>query len=221
MFTDIILAALLGALPVALFTFMIMQWSIASGRMEKFDGEKNLRKQHKAYAKAQKEAKKSAKKEAKLKAQADPHIAEDAANKSTPSPADTPMFSRRKAGDLFHSKIMSFGGGFYGTMAILTYLLIETVEIWQFLGLVFTPDDWFQNFGFDMLVNFIINSITNLIAAFVWFGTLPDFLPVGNGWIWIAAAYTGYIAGLKLTTLHGDTLWQQLQTGWGKLKNQL
>jgi len=188
MIAEIIKAGLLGAIPVAAFTFLILQWSIASGRMKPFNSEKSLRKQYKDFAKAQKTTKQQSKSQQ----------------------AKTSLFSRRKGGDIFHGKIMSFGGGFYGTMAVATYLLIETIEIWQFLEKIFGPDRWFTNISFGLFINFLINSITNFIAAIVWFMTLPKYLPVENGWIWLVAAYLGYIAGLKLTTQHGDTIWAQL-----------
>ena len=63
MLLEIIRAVLLGALPVALFTFIVLQWSVASGRMNRFSDGKDLRRQYKDQAKAAKKAKKARREE--------------------------------------------------------------------------------------------------------------------------------------------------------------
>ena len=205
MVIEILKAAFLGALPVMVFTFLILQWSIRSGRLQAFDGETNLQKQYRNQIQAQKTARKAAKKEAKAASTQQQTIAEKTNNSD-----GTPLFSKQRGGDIFHGKVMSFGGGFYGTMAVMTYALIELIEIWQFLGKIFGPGSWFENIGINMLVDFIVNSVMNFVAAFLWFQTLAKYLPVGNGWIWLAAAYIGYMGALKLVTRYGDDIWERL-----------
>jgi hypothetical protein len=51
-----------------------------------------------------------------------------------------PSNRARQMGDLVHSKLMFFGGGYYGTMAALTYMMIECLEIWRFLPRLSNPD---------------------------------------------------------------------------------
>ncbi len=182
---EIIKALVMGAVPVCAFTFVILQWSINSGRMDAFDSEGNLRQQHRAATKAQKKTKKA----------------------STPDKGSEFKLSGRAGGDLVHGKIMFFGGGFYGTMAVMTYLLIEVIEIWNFLGAAFSSGNWFPSIDVDMIVNLLINSLMNLVAAFLWFQTLADYVEINNGWIWLIASYLGYLAGLKIVTLHGYKLW--------------
>lgn len=176
---DIIRAILIGALPVALCTFVILQWSISTGRMSRFSGTEGLWHQHKANAKAAK------------KKREDP-----------PSGF---------IGDIFHKRVMSFGGGFYGTMAVLTYVLIETIEIWQFVTGMADPDTWINKLGLGLLIEFFVNSIMNMVAAFIWFDTLPRFITVHNGLIWLAATYAGYLAGLRLTAVAGDVIWEKIR----------
>ncbi len=180
---DILRAILIGALPVALFTFLTLQWLLASGRLDGFTNSLDLRKKIKAQAKAARRARKE--------------------RGRSLIPAGT-------AGDFFHNKILSFGGGFYGTMALLTYVLIELIEIWNFILGLADPDTWINRLGVELLIDFIVNSFTNLIAAFVWFGTLPDMIFMDNGWIWLGAAYGGYLAGLEITRLWGDRIWRWL-----------
>ncbi len=198
MIGEIIRAVIIGSLPVAIFTFLVLQWSIASGRLSRFEDSDALEQQFKDHRKAKAEAKAEAKR--RKKAGEEPQV--DAPKK--------PLFHKEAGQDLLHNKIMFFGGGFYGTMALLAYLVIEVDEVLDFLGVVFTPGEWFRNLGIDLIVNFIINSFINIGMAFAWFMTLPKYVDIGNGWIWLLAAYAGYMAGVKLVAEYGDVLWAEL-----------
>ena len=175
---EILRAIIVGGIPVAVFTFLIVQWSIASGRMDRLSGAENLPEQHRASAK-----------------------------KKNRNKHDT---SDSRPGDLLYSKIMSFGGGYYGTMAVLTYALIECVEIWQFLTGLLDPATWINRLGVGLIVEFLVNSITNLVAAFIWFTTLPQYIRIDNGWIWLAVTYGAYLLALQVTAGYGDALWGRL-----------
>ncbi len=212
MLTDIIRALVLGATPVGAFTFLVLQWSVAAGKLQPFADSKSLDKQINAQKKAKSAAKKAAKlaaKQAKA-AKSESAVAEDAVP-AEPAKYKNP-FHKDAGRDFFHSKIMFFGGGFYGTMALFAYTVIEMGEIWQFLGVVFTPGEWFRNLGFDLIIQFLINSIMNIVAAFTWFMTLPRYVDIGNGWIWLGAAYVGYIAGVRLVAEAGEEVWAALTT---------
>ena len=190
MVLEIVIAGIFGTVPVALFTFLVLQWSIASGRLNRFDREKNLHRQYKKHARQAR----------KLRG-----------NKETgPEDDDQPLFHKRAAGDLFHNKVTFFGGGYYGTMAVLTYLLIETVEIWKFLLDLLSPSTWLNKIGVDLIIEFLVNSITNLVAAFVWFNTLPEYISIDNGLIWLGASYLGYLLGLRLVAEKGDWIWEKI-----------
>jgi hypothetical protein len=191
---EIFRAIIMGALPVATFTILVLQWSIASGRMEPLDGKGNLRKQHRVAVKTHKRAKKIA---------------------THPSVDELPSMPSR-TGDLLHNKVMFFGGGFYGTMAILTYLIVEIIEIWNFLENIFFSNNWFSGISFDLIISFIINSVMNMVAAFLWFQTLRDYVEIDNGWIWLVVVYLGYLAGLKIVTLHGNTIWLRIAEAFAK-----
>jgi len=216
MIFEIFKASLLGALPVAAFTFLMLQWSVASGRIDAFKSGKDLQKQFKNRAKAKKAAEKEIKLAKKEKRDPNPTITACIREKD-----DVPHPPSRMVGDMFHNKVTSFGAGFYGTMAVLTYVLIELIEIWQFLGKVFGPGSWFENIGLHLIIDFFINSIMNFVSAFIWFSTLPKYLPVENGWVWLVAAYLGYLVGVKLTTQHGDNIWTKLGTTWAELEEKL
>jgi len=194
MIAEIIRAALMGAMPVAAFSFLLIQWSIASGRLERPSGDENYKRQMKKQSKA-----------AKIEA------LQDAIDKKEGVKKDKkPFFHKRAGGDLLYGKVMTFGGGFYGTMALLTYILIEIAEIWQFLGVLVSPSQWENKLGLGLLIEFFINSIMNLVSAFIWFITLPNHIDMGNGWIWLGAAYAGYALGTRLSTHYGDVIWKKL-----------
>lgn len=208
MLIEIIRAAVLGATPVAAFTFLLLQWSVAAGKLAPFSDGKSLEKQYKDQKKARQAEKKAAK-----AAKQEGH--------DTKEKSRRPLFDKNTRDDFFHNKAMFFGGGFYGTMALFTYVIIEIDEIWQFLGVVFTPGAWFENLGFDLIINFFINSVMNIVSAFIWFKTLADYVRIGNGWIWLGAAYLGYMAGVRLVAHAGDEIWAWLldkrSQGAGKL----
>ena len=50
----------------------------------------------------------------------------------------------------------------------------------------------------DLLVDLIKNAIINLVDAFVWFNYWTSEVDMHNGWVWLGAAYLGYLAGSRL-----------------------
>jgi len=180
---EVFRAIFLAALPVMVFSFTILQWSISTGRMQNFTREESLTTQHTRHAKSVSKARRS---------------------------KDTSLIERlsdkRSRGDIFYGKLMSFGGGYYGTMAMLTYLLVEIVEVWQFVVKALSPDTSFGEIGLGLVIEFFVNSIVNLIAAFIWFATLPKYITINEGLIWLGASYLGYLAGLQLTANRGSEI---------------
>lgn len=210
---DIIRALLFASVPVAAFTFLIVQWSIVSGRLGRFDDSKGLEQQFKDHRKAKKAAKAEAKAEAKRR--------KDAGEEPAASEPKKPLFHKDAGRDMLHNKVMFFGGGYYGTMALFAYFVIEVGEIFDFLGVVFSPGEWFENLGFDLIIGFIINSFVNIGLAFAWFVSLPKYVDIGNGWIWLLATYVGYMAAIKLISTRGDKLWAQLTVATNKSADAL
>ena len=178
MILETLRAAIIGGIPVAVFTFLAVQWTIASGRMERFSDARELSDQHYRRVK-----------------QGRKHRPED---------------EDRRLGDLVQDKLLSFGGGYYGTMAALTYVLIETVEVGQFILNLFDPDTWLNRLGIDLLIDFVVNSLMNLVYAFTWFSTLPGYITINNGWIWLVVSYGAYWLALRFTIHRGDEAWARL-----------
>ena len=211
---EAIRAAALGAFPIACFTFLTVQWSIVSGRLPKFSDAKDLQAQYKKKRDEIKQAKKDAKKKSKQQKQTGvPEIEQEQQQNQA-------FFHKRKGGDLLYNKLLFFGGGFYGTMALFTYLIIEVVEILTFFGKIIDVTHWHFSFSIHFLIDLLINSIMNIVAAFLWFRTLPDFVDVNNGFVWIAAAYLGYLGGVHFTKEKGDETWLFLATELQKIKGK-
>ena len=200
---EAIRAAILGALPVACFTFLTVQWLIASGRLPKFSDAKDLQAQYKKMRQETKEAKKKAKQ-----------------MQQTERQEKEPFFHKRKGSELLYGKLIFFGSGFYGTMALFTYLIIEVDEILKFFGKIIDVSHWNFTFNIQFVVDLFINSIMNIVAAFIWFQTLPGYVDVNNGFIWIVAAYLGYLGGVHFTQVNGDEAWQFLSTELQNIKGK-
>ena len=203
MVIEIIRALVLGGVPVAAFTFLVLQWSVVSGRLAPFSDEKALDEQYKEQRKAkkaEKQAEKKAAKEALERGEEPPKKQKDT----------RPWLDKSRGEEFLHNKAMFFGGGYYGTMALFAYAVIEMDEIFEFLGVVFTPGAWFEYLTFQLIIGFFINTIMNIVGAFTWFITLQNYVSMGNGWIWLGASYVGYLAGVRLVAKSGDEIWAWL-----------
>lgn len=94
----------------------------------------------------------------------------------------------------------TWGGGFYGMMAGLTWTWLEAVEI---AGLVRggAPSGWREMLHFEALlelwIELMVGSIENLVAAGIWFVTAMDVL--GDAWLPVlGAAFVAHAAALQL-----------------------
>ena len=110
------------------------------------------------------------------------------------------------------------GGGYYGTMAALTFLFIEATDEWSFLVGVFSPHTVMLEVIPSLLVQLVINSFMNLLGALLWFVTLPNQVDMNEGWIWLVASYLGYLAGLRLAAIAGDKIQAQVKKSFARLR---
>ena len=94
-----------------------------------------------------------------------------------------------------HNKWLFFGGGYYGIMALATYLHVELLEIYDFFRDFSTLANFVDQISIGAIISFIIDSFLNLIPAFTWFLYWPKVIIMQNGWYWLAASYAGYYIG--------------------------
>lgn len=104
---------------------------------------------------------------------------------------------RKKQADVVHRKWLTMGGGFYGVVAVLTLLWIETREIVDFITGFEGLGTLAELFSVSTLVSLIIETLMNTLTALVW----PLYWlssAEGAAWIWILVAYAGYWSGSNL-----------------------
>lgn len=164
MMGEIIEALFAAALPVGILSFLLITWSLKSGRLTGANN-RALRDQLKAMKKSRKA------KEAKTK---------------------NPV----------HNKWLKFGGGFYGTVALYTFLIIEIREVIRFAQGYEGVEAAMAKLGnasfFDLAVNFFVNSLMNFIWAVAWPGFWAPKLHGAYVMVWFVIAYAGYWLGLNL-----------------------
>lgn len=94
-----------------------------------------------------------------------------------------------------HQKWLYFGGGYYGLMALGTYIHVEALEVINFFGNYSSFSNILDQMSINAVIHLIIESFMNLIPAFTWFLYWPDLIVMHNGWYWLLASYIGYQLG--------------------------
>lgn len=97
-----------------------------------------------------------------------------------------------------HSKWMTFGGGFYGLVALLTFIYIELDQTVQFLIHATGWQSFLNLLSFNAILGMIIESFLNMLKALLWFSYWPDVFDMENVAIWFIASYLGYRLGANL-----------------------
>lgn len=98
------------------------------------------------------------------------------------------------ATNILASKWVEFGGGFYGLVAVLTYILLEINEIIELFSSKLGIMAAIYELGFGSIIDFFIESLMNFIVAISW----PVYwMNEGSApfWQWFLAAYAGYFVG--------------------------
>ncbi len=102
-----------------------------------------------------------------------------------------------KEGESFHvrmlrKKFIKFGGGFYGILALMTYLHVEFNQFIDFFKNFTSITDFIDSIGFKMLINFFIEAVMNLVTAFIWPVYWSNKLPVGSLWVWLLIVFLAH-----------------------------
>jgi len=104
-----------------------------------------------------------------------------------------------------HSKWITFGGGFYGLIALLTFIVIELLQILNFWLGVTGWHDIFALFSIEGVIGMFIDSIMNMVKAAVWFTYWPEHFNTNHYPAWILMAYIGYRLGGKFAKQYSIT----------------
>jgi len=93
------------------------------------------------------------------------------------------------------SKWVAFGGGFYGVMAVLTYIIVEFLEVVDFLSSEASLLETISSLSIRDFVDLFINSIMNFVTAITW----PVYWMKNTEgyaiWVWFVVVYLGYSCG--------------------------
>ncbi len=93
------------------------------------------------------------------------------------------------------SKWVDFGGGFYGVMAVFTYLIVEFKEVVDLLTSEASMIDTISQLGVADLVGFFVNSLMNFITAIVWPAYWLNETAGLSVWVWFLIVYFAYACG--------------------------
>lgn len=170
MLAEILKAIFMAGIPVGAAAFLMVWWALRSDYLERTTDMKAFEKSVKNLSERRSGKKKNANGE----------------KEATERPKLNPV----------HNKWLAFGGGFYGLIATITFVIVEIGEVWEFLGNLFDTLRRLVEFNFDMVISFLINSLMNFVVAIAW----PAYwIPRVGGeiWIWFLAAYGGYLLGVK------------------------
>ena len=106
--------------------------------------------------------------------------------------------AQRKQSDYVQRKWLALGGGFYGVVAFLTWLVIEGRDLWNFFASFDGLAALLNALSFDTLVGLFVEAIKNSFFAIAWpVYWMQDFRGQ-HLWAWFLAAYAGYWAGSRL-----------------------
>ena len=97
-----------------------------------------------------------------------------------------------------HKKWFVFGGGFYGAVALMTYVLVEWYEFVDFIRGLSGLGDLLSRLGINLIINIFVEALTNFIVAISWPVYWMSEIETNRIWLWCIAAYGGYYAGSAL-----------------------
>jgi len=191
MLGNFLLILLKSAIPIGLTSFGLVWWA---QRQDYLGGSASMR-EYGQWQKAESQNRKEQKKQRKAgknlqKQQKRAGAAVQTAVAESPGIEDVPPKEQKKF-DPLHSKWMKFGGGFYGVVAFLTYVVIELADVRDFL--VKLPN-LFEHGLVNLLVQFFIESLKNFITAISWPIYWLDRID-SEQWLWFIGAYAGYWLG--------------------------
>jgi len=189
MVREIFRALLLAGIPVAVTSYLLIWWALKN---KYFQGASNL-KDVKSHFKDLSKAKSRKKKEEKRRRKEGGGAVELGPGQQEPNKMNP-----------VHNKWLSFGGGFYGVVALLTYAVVELGEIRDF----FTQFDGLSSLISDitvgLFIGFFIKACINFIVAIAWPAYWLSDIRSDYIWIWFVAAYAGYWAGIRFALHQAD-----------------
>ncbi|NQY65671.1 MAG: hypothetical protein HRT38_18620 [Alteromonadaceae bacterium] len=97
-----------------------------------------------------------------------------------------------------HYKWITFGGGYYGLVSLLTFIYIELEQCILFVLNATGLQSYLDLFSISAIISMLVESFFNMIKAALWFGYWPDIFVMLNGFVWLVTTYCAYRIGAKL-----------------------
>lgn len=182
MVQEIFRALFQAGIPVAVTSYLLIWWALKNQYLQSAANLKDVEIHFKGVSKTRSRNKKEEKRRRKK-------------GKGAVKPESFQQESHKMS--LVHNKWLSFGGGFYGVVGLLTYAVVELGEIRDFI----TQFGGFLSFVSDITVGLFIglfvDSIINFVVAISWPAYWLGEIHSDYIWVWFIAAYAGYWAGTR------------------------
>ena len=131
------------------------------------------------------------------------HIKDDLINidelESDPDALLKDLTEQPSKGSFIFDQWFQFGGGYYGTMCLITFLHLEFNELVELSAQLYDASSVQSLIQLLMLafIQLFQESILNFVHAFLWWNHWANVLPVpaSQGFIWLVSSYVGYIVG--------------------------
>ena len=99
--------------------------------------------------------------------------------------------------DPVHNKWLAFGGGFYGVVGLLTYVVVELGEIRDFFAQFDGLGGLVDQISPQLFIGFFIDALQNFIVAIAWPVYWMSDIDSDHIWVWFVVAYGGYWLGAR------------------------
>jgi len=182
MVREILRALLLAGIPVAVTSYLLIWWALKNQYLQGATNFKDVKSHFKGLRKAKSRKKKEEKKRRKKG---------EGAVELEPGQQELHKMNP------VHNKWLSFGGGFYGVVALLTYAVVELGEIRDFFTQFDGLSSLISDITVELFIGFFINSFINFIVAIAWPIYWLSDIRSDYIWTWFVAAYAGYWAGIR------------------------
>lgn len=176
MIAEFLRAFLMAGIPVGIGSYLLIWWGLRAEYFEQTTELKALEKEVGLHAKNRKKSRKKGKRKNN-----------DEGGEDKPSPKFNPV----------HNKWLTFGGGFYGLVALMTFAIIELGEIGALFAGLGDLLSRIADFDAGLIVEFIVESIKNFVTAITWPIYWMGEIRTGQFWLWFIAAYAGYWLGAR------------------------
>jgi hypothetical protein len=99
--------------------------------------------------------------------------------------------------NLVHKKWLALGGGFYGIVGLMTWVVVE----WRDISAIILDLGGFwaliSQFGLDLIIRILVEAVMNFVTAVTWPIYWLERIDSHYAWLWFVAAYAGYRVGLS------------------------